>query len=115
MKEFVDKLIEKLTKIKGYYGYYGSEECEYVPYDYSISIIKELEKEYNNGWIPCSEKLPNKEGYYIVTRKSGEVDIGLFTFWANGGKFNSYDDLCRFPDEKIIAWQPLPPAYKKGK
>ena len=36
----VDEVLKELVKIKGYYGYYGSEECEYVPYEDAIDIVK---------------------------------------------------------------------------
>lgn len=36
----VDAVVEELTKIKGYYGYYGSEECEYVPYETTVGIVE---------------------------------------------------------------------------
>lgn len=36
----VNEVIRKLEKIKGHYGYYGSEECEYVPYEDAIDIVK---------------------------------------------------------------------------
>lgn len=36
----VNEVIRKLEKIKGHYGYYGSEECEYVPYKSAIDIVK---------------------------------------------------------------------------
>ena len=37
----VDKVAEELDKIKGHYGYFGSEECEYVPYEEAIEIVKQ--------------------------------------------------------------------------
>ena len=36
----VDAVVEELAKIKGYYGYYGSEECEYVPYLTTVGIVR---------------------------------------------------------------------------
>lgn len=36
----VEKVVAGLEKIKGHYGYFGSEECEYVPYENAIDIVK---------------------------------------------------------------------------
>lgn len=36
----VEKVVAELGKIKGHYGYFGSEECEYVSYDNAIDIVK---------------------------------------------------------------------------
>lgn len=36
----VDAVVEELAKIKGYYGYYGSEECEYVPYETTVGVVR---------------------------------------------------------------------------
>ena len=67
-------------------------------------------------WIPCEERLPKEEGNYCVTRENGEVDIDCFLIWANNdGSFNNCidDNPIRFPEKKVIAWQPLPQPYKK--
>lgn len=62
------------------------------------------------GWIPCSERLPNESGSYLVTTYSNGIsqyisDIDYFVYngmpdgyWVNG--------------EDVIAWQSLPKAYK---
>ena len=35
----------------------------------AMSIVKEVAEEYNGGWIPCSERLPEKYGDYLVAWK----------------------------------------------
>lgn len=70
-------------------------------------------------WIPCSERLPEKDGEYICTMQDGQVQEcgfvpttqnGLIPGWstceANGHKFLRYED--------VIAWMPLPEPYKEG-
>lgn len=75
-------------------------------------------------WIPCSERLPEKSGRYLVTRKFN----ALFSLWDKVYIAN-YSDLMGLKKEKIwwsgnvgksdfekyddvIAWQPLPEPYK---
>lgn len=86
----------------------------------SIEIVKQTAEEYNNGWIPCSERLPKVEinpvtnDYvrYNVTYKNGDMsDVRCYAYgeasggkhWLNGGKIM---------DEYVIAWQPLPEPYQ---
>ena len=35
-------------------------------FEKSIEIFKQAAEEYNNGWIPCSERLPELNGNYLV-------------------------------------------------
>lgn len=53
------------------------------------------------GWIPCSERLPEEEGVYLVTKPN-------FGNWVVDTMY-----FCRgsFTDKYVIAWQPLPEAY----
>lgn len=58
------------------------------------------------GWIPCSERLPEKEGFYLVTM-DGEIC----------GVDHVFTTICGFEcgewDEgKIFAWQRLPDPYE---
>ena len=63
---------------------------------------------YNNSftshWIPTSEKLPVKDGEYLVTTKNKYVVVGRFIvdFGWNGRLKN-----C------VIAWAELPKPYKE--
>lgn len=51
-------------------------------------------------WIPCSKRLPEKPGKYLVTVRNGNVYAG--TFDVISGKFQ-----CA-----ATAWMPLPEPYK---
>ena len=59
-------------------------------------------------WIPCSERLPEDFGEYLVTKKA----IG----W-NCEEYNSID-IAYFDNEgfhkatKVLAWRPLPEPYE---
>lgn len=59
-----------------------------------------------NKWIPCSERLPEEDGKYLVST-DGTFGIDVI-------------DIARFENDewfkscKIIAWQPLPEPYKEG-
>ena len=78
------------------------QEDYFIDIDEAISIVNQLAEEYNNGWIPCSERLPEEEGKYLVTLK-----LGCITF-------ADLKDIKHYPhfNADVIAWQPLPQPYQ---
>lgn len=66
--------------------------------DYSTKV-----SEMPTGWIACSERLPKKKTWVLVTRKSGVVDIEELS--AKGW-------ICK--TDEVIAWMPLPAPYTEG-
>lgn len=69
-----------------------------------LEIIKKHSK--NNGWIPCSERLPEENQNVIACFAHGTVTELMFY----EKKFHGIYDY----DEKVIvAWQPLPEAYHR--
>ena len=92
-------------------------------------IVQEVAEEYNGGWIPCSERLPEESGYYLVT----------YHDWSDGNFLPKYDDTYvrrlhyqisehfvgwNYPKnvddraendchKEVIAWQPLPEPFKE--
>ena len=78
---------------------------------YSEEFIKGfecgVERQYNADmtektakWIPVSEMLPEKSGYYLTTTMYGEVYCDYYA----GVNFDR--------QETVIAWQALPEPYK---
>ena len=58
-------------------------------------------------WIPCSERLPNEDGFYLVTITDGEqIAVCKMPFVEFEWKDNWFDD-------EVIAWMPLPSAYQR--
>ena len=51
-------------------------------------------------WIPCSERMPERNGYYLVTGRQGAVNKRL------------YQDGYWYGNWAIIAWMPLPEPYR---
>jgi hypothetical protein len=62
-------------------------------------------------WIPCSERLPEEYGNYLVTSDE-DVDIGTFT--PNTAKWSGCDADGFYWVYDIIAWMPLPEPYKES-
>ena len=91
-------------------------------------LVKEVAEEYNVGWIPCSERLPDDDKkQYIVQKTSGFIDILGFTkdaykldrydFEEYKDKkkhlFYDYDSEYGYTEWECEAWQPLPEPFKE--
>ena len=89
-----------------------------IPFYYKPSIKAVMDtitlssSENPNKWIPCSERLPEEDGDYLVTTKwigsySGDVYIETHVAYYRK-KPKEWDCV------DIIAWMPLPEPYKEG-
>ena len=77
-------------------------------------------------WIPCSERLPEEYGEYLITWETSKAPTRFIGF-AEGEETGVWDDqhdrfvfswlpedyiIERYPDWRVIAWMPLPEPYK---
>lgn len=104
--EFVAK--EPLTKC------YTDTDIEQIKV-HELAVIKKrirshMDEVKNDGWIPVSERLPEKAGTYIVSAKDGKREIVTFVKWQN--RFKKWDLSGARAYWKINAWKPLPEPYK---
>ena len=76
----------------------SSLKCDAV--DDAVTAIKALPSAQQ--WIPCSERLPEKDGEYLTTTEDGLCDV------------ESYGDGEWFYDD-VVAWMPLPEPWKGEK
>ena len=132
MNEFIEKLIGRLEEKANQTWLVLAERNGY---EKAIEIVNQLAEEYNGGWIPCSERLPETNDAVNITwvnRKPEPYykDIKDKPFTATGhyhkGKWYWYSCVCKdYLDEygnsdidevdkdiEIIAWQPLPAPYQ---
>ena len=65
-----------------------------------------------NKWILTEERLPEKEGDYLVTIPLDHTPF-IFILGFHDGKF--FGDRGDEPNNKrILAWMELPEPYKRG-
>ncbi len=80
---------------------------------HGVAIIQNVEDTHklladkNNGWIPCSERLPEKNTEVIVSFAHGLVDTVRY---KDNGIFES---IYEYSTDVIKAWQPLPEPYRE--
>ena len=81
-------------------------------------IVQEVAEEYdtdinvwNNGWIPCSEQLPEECIEVLVSVREIDDSIYTRTSWVQDGVWV----VKKTPlNPTVIAWQPLPNPYKES-
>lgn len=96
-----------------------------------VKIVGNEEKN-NDGWIPCSEKLPEDGDcrFYMCTVQNHEDDPPMYCQYDEELGFGFYSDIydpntLGFIDtefktnselgyEEVIAWMPLPEPYKES-
>ena len=75
-----------------------------------IETVPTIEAEPVRHWIPCSERLPEKTGYYLVCDSTAEFDnirgrqdVSKFVIGRHGGHWYG-----AIRGEYITHWMPLP-------
>lgn len=88
-------------------------EAEREAYLNGYELAKKMFKKPNGKWIPCYEKLPERNELVLVSFKTGEV---LFCEYLDDGSNNpwySFKDGCCAYSNFVNAWMPLPEPYKE--
>ena len=68
-----------------------------------------IRKHMNNGWIPCSERLPEDEQEHVLAcRRDGSIDTARYSPYSDRWYVGS---MCSVSLD-VIAWRPLPEPYR---
>lgn len=88
-------------------------DCTICVMDKAKEMVQEVVEKYNNGWIPCSERLPEiRQDCLVTVRYTGFM--GMHGFWVKTGHMESENDWCGdCSNGEVIAWQPLPEPYQQ--
>ena len=120
-----DKVVSELEKnasryTKKYvtpYGNNGYRDTKAISVHKAIEIVKQEAEQCNNGWIPCSERLPEIDGNtsdtVLVCGSNGFLHMA---FWCDDLQWRFCE--CGMAKEpvlwtEIVAWQPLPEPFKE--
>ena len=129
MKEAFEKILERLEAKKQYFqkfyeadGKTEEDECinkaTQLAFDDAKNIVQEVAEEYKDGWIPCSERLPEDNGVYFVTLDDDImprcIDVRNFRNGVFEQRFIVSPLQGKCPEEKVVAWMPLPEPYKEN-
>lgn len=122
MKEFIDKLIERLEESKESAKRRNAFDSE-VSYSCAIEIVNQLAEEYKGGWI--TDRVPTKEecGRYgskefqvTIPQSNGNKTVAMdYCYetvkgkevgrWRWSGKLSPWD---------VLAWKPMDAPYTEG-
>lgn len=104
-----ETLIEKLEEHIEYadYDYYQEEPFINLSWEMVENIVGTVPSAQQ--WIPCSERLPKNLRNYLTTLKDGDVEI--LEYNTRLREWNDMDGHI-IRDSYVIAWMPLPEAYK---
>ena len=95
---------------------------------HEINMLKEQLESAEAEWIPCSERLPERSGAYLVWMQwpcDEEPTASIINYDADCEMFGEWHELYHprtlgyldsdFDEIKgVIAWMPLPEPYKGG-
>lgn len=115
MNKAFEKILERLenmrrksciSEIKGY--------CQ-ATISRAEDIVQEVAEEYNSGWIPCSDRLPEEYGEYLIwwTDITGKQCYEITEYEPVGGWIGDIPQAVE-GIYNVIAWQPLPEPYKES-
>lgn len=103
----IEKIMEEIDgKIEDYSG--GSADNAFQGFVKGLKKAKKIiQKHMNDEWIPCSERMPDKEyDTVLCVTDINHYFVGVYNreFGFRTGDIDA--------DGNVIAWHPLPEPYK---
>ena len=119
MQEVFEKIIKKLgiraeksekkEMDAEHFEYAQMYKGERIAFGDAIEIVKQEAEKYNNGWISCSERMP-EDGQVVLTCKCKRISILRYST-----KTNHWYELSGnwwWSANMVAAWQPFPAPYQ---
>ena len=84
---------------------------KYAEVEDILDIIAEFAEEIPNKWIPCSERLPERDESVLAYHRNVSFDY-QYVSWIDdySGKWAGF---CGSLSDEVLAWMPLPEGYKE--
>ena len=119
MNKAFEKILERLEELieKSYYSATEGNRNAGIKnnaYHKVKKIVQEVEEEYNDGWIACSERLPEDDSICIVTVEYPNNETVVDYGWFDRKKVCWFVGMQEFRTSNILAWQPMPEPFKEN-
>ena len=111
MNKAFEKILERLEKERIILLENNLHQA--IALNFAKGIVQEVAGEYNGGWIPCSERLPEDDSICIVTVEYPNNEIVVDYGWFDRIGVCWYVGMQEFRTSNVLAWQPLPEPYKE--
>ena len=119
MQEVFSKIIEELEENQTIvFNLGGGKPKQSIDLERAIEIVKQEAEQFgtdtnvgHNGWIPCSERLPEHIRPVLVTLRNWMND----KYIVRVGRFHTdhwKTDEGIVENSVVVAWQPLPQPYQ---
>ena len=130
MKTVFEKIIEELEEMihpkQLYFCKYARGGCKHLDNDdkdcmecvveNAIEIVKQEAEQYNNGWISCSDRLPEEHNLYDITFKNSagiHSDSAIYNPYLKRWLWDA--DETELVENEILAWaEKREPYQPKG-
>ena len=113
MNKAFEKILDGIESLKSNKRFGGTIQTMYadVMLDKAKQIVQGVAEEYKDGWIPCSERLPEECIEVLVSVKEIDGSFYTRTSWVQDGSWV----IKKTPlQPTVIAWQPLPEPFKES-
>ena len=110
MNKAFEKILERLEKERIILLENNIQQA--IALNFAKGIIQEVAEEYNGGWIPCSERLPEDDSICIVTVEYPNNETVVDYGWFDRKSICWFVGMQEFRTSNILAWQPLPEPFK---
>lgn len=74
-----------------------------IPCDAEVASAEAVQE-----WIPCSERLPNESGWYVISVVGFENITDVSYFYSDEAKWSDVSHT-----QSVVAWMQLPKPYKE--
>ena len=131
MNKAFEKILEMLEENQTIvFNLGGGKPKQSIDYSKAVEIVQEVAEEYKsteyincstdtstntstNGWIPCSERLPEDDSICIVTVEYPNNETVVDYGWFDRKSVCWFVGIQEFITSNILAWQPLPEPFKE--
>lgn len=103
-----EEAITTLSFLRSEYNCFDEGRERYHALSMGIEALKQ------NHWISVSERLPEKNGNYLIYVQSTQSELWYMRVDHYNSDSHFWTETSERPHRRVLAWMSLPSAYKGG-